>query len=506
MKKTLIAAVALAFGLGANAAVEKVATIQVADKNALIQAATAAGNLVGYPMLGMMATMGLAENPINAELGEFRPGESALGVVYVDIEKVAKLDDVDDAFGGFAFVYAPTKSKQDFLLSHEDAVETDGVIKFEKDAFLVYSEDGKWAAVGSSAEFAKNGLAEAAVVQKPLDGDFARLAVLKPGMKLYSMAIAEAMKEFEETGVSNVKAMPTLLATIEAIDSFDVSLGVNDAGLAVRGSFLPVAGSDLSKLCVKPLEGDALAFAPADAIIATSAAEGSGFDAAAGVGLYDGIVAAIKEGGVNTDWYKSASEGTTYKIVCDVAAAVKYFMSEEGQTAAAAVDTNALQAKVQSLYNEDMCKINPASKPYSFSLSIPKTDSKASMSALFAKVLPEAAAKKPAAVSVYRYYSTIKALAPEFAALIPQDGNASLISAGISTLPTDDDAAIATAIYREGDSIAFSARASAQEIRGFTAVVNAIIAYAAMSNAENCACEDDDDDADEDLSDDEDEE
>ena len=100
--KAIMAAIALALGIGVNAAPEKVLTMQVADNATLVNAATTAGNLVGYPMFGMMATMALADNPVNAELGGFRAGENALAVLYADPEKVTTLEELDKAADGKA--------------------------------------------------------------------------------------------------------------------------------------------------------------------------------------------------------------------------------------------------------------------------------------------------------------------------------------------------------------------------------------------------------------------
>lgn len=505
MKRTLLASVvALALGLGANAAVEKVATVQLADKNTLVQAATTAGNLVGYPMLGMMATMGLADNPVNTLLGEFRDGENSFFIAYVDPDTVNF--EASDPFpsAGYAFVYAPVKSKQDFLTSEEGREEKDGAIAVN-DGFVVYSEDGKLAAIGSTVDFAKTALADVAAAKAPMEGDFVRVSLTKSGLKLYGKAMSEVVKHAESQGLS-VKTVPSLLAILDASERGCLGLRISDAGLDCRCAITPQAGSDLAKLCAKPLEGDALAFATADSVYAVSGAEGTGIDFAKVIALYDGLVTAVKESGINTDWYKSTADGSVYKFSVDILAAVKYFMSEEGQKAAAAVDSDEFEKKMLALCNEDFYKISPDSKPYSCAVSFPGVDSKVTMSALFAKVLPEAAAKKPAIVEVVRYYSAIKALAPSLVALIPEEANASMLKAALATFPTDDDAATAAAVYREGDDIACSVRLSAQEIRGFAAIVNTGIAYFSMMEASlGCSCdefvEEDDDDDDDDADD-----
>ena len=124
------------------------------------------------------------------------------------------------------------------------------------------------------------------------------------------------------------------------------------------------------------------------------------------------------------------------------------------------------------------------------------------MSALFAKVLPDAAAKKPSVACVYRYYTFVKALAPALAVFVPEK-TASVFSAAIATLPSDDGAGIATALYRDGADLAFTSRVSAEEIRGFAAVFNAVVGYMAMAEAEDCGCDSGDDDDDDDDDDDE---
>lgn len=498
--KAIIAAVALAMGIGANAAPEKVFTVQVADSGTLVSAATTAGNLVGYPMFGMMATMALADNPVNSELGGFRAGENALAVLYADPEKVTTLEELDKAFSGFAFIYAPAKSKQDFLTSQEGATEKDGVIEVNG-MFLVYTDDGKWAALAQTADYAKAALADVAAVQKPMDGDFVKVDFLKSGVQIYSKLFSKAVKDLEAAGV-NLKSIPSFIAVLDSVEACNVGVRIAEAGVDVRGTITPLADSELSKICAKPLEGDSFAFAPADTVYAVSGAEGAGCDFEKIVALYDGMVAAVKESGVNTDWYKSSRDGSVLKVTCDIAAAIKYFMSEEGQAAANAVNPDEFPKKIMNLYNDDLYKIDSASKPFSFALSLPGVDSKKPMSELFAKVLPEAAAKNPSVKSVYRYYSAVKALVPMLAAFVPEQ-NASLLNAGIATLPSDDDAGIASAIYRDGSNIGFASRVSAAEIRGFAALFNAGAAYFSMVESENCACDDEDD---EDVEEDDDEE
>lgn len=504
MNTKILTAATLVLGFRAFAAPEKALTIQLADKNGLVQAATKAGELVGYPMLGTMASMGLADNPINKELGAFRDGASELLVLHLDPEKLQN-GDVSTAFCGFACLYAPVMTKEEFLAADEDRKEEDGVIKIDSDAFVAYSEDGKWAAVATSPEYAKGALADVAVAQKPMNGDVMRVSLAKTAMSIFGKILAEIETTMEAEGKADAANIKDLVEISGMVDSFDFGVRVADAGIDMHGILKPTPGSELTKIGTSPLEGNALAFAPADALIACAYAKNSGYDGKKLVAIIDGILEFLKDGGVKTDFFSGKEENGVAKYSFDVAAAIKYFSSEEAQAALEALDPEKFQKKFQALC-EGGNKIVPDTKPFAVALSVPGADAKTSISELFAKILPEASAKKPCGVGLYRYYSALKTLAPLCVELVPEDGGKSMLQAACASLPSDDGAAIVAANYRDGDSFLCDFRISAQEIRGWTAVVNAGIAYFAMVSGGECdSCdEDDDDDGDDDSCEDDD--
>ena len=502
MKTKLIAAIAaFALGLGAVATPEKALTIQITDINGLTKAATKAGELVGYPMLGTLAAMGLADNEAVQMFGAPRNGENGLFVIYADPEKITGENSLEPAFTngdlGIAFIFAPTKSKQDFLLTNKDAgaEEKDGVISLAGMS-IAYAEDGKWVAVASSPDFAKTALTDAADAQKPMDDDVLRFNVKAPAIKIASVIFKEAAAKNPTD--PQMKSLLEGLPLLEMIDSYCVGMRINDAGLDCRGKLCPVAGSELSKFALKSIEGDAFAGIPDSSIYTVVGAEGAGSEGEAFVKLLEGLVGFFKEGGCDTSWFKREGEGTVAHMTLDLPAAIKYFTGE-GKEAVDKLDPEKFIAKYYELAAEcNKCSAN--SKPFKFSLAFAGVQPTGAQGAVFAKTLPEAADKKPAMIGLYRCYSAIKALAPLLAEFAPEEVK-SMINAAVATLPADDDAAIAMVQFRDGDALGFLARISANEIRGFAAIANVCIATMGMSCSDTICEEyededDDDDDAD----------
>ena len=488
--KKLLAIATLATGISALAASEKAFTVQCAAVDEQVKAATTIGQLVGYPMLGTMASMGLADNDLTAMFGQLRQGENGLLEIYCDAEKMATFDDMDEAFA-FSFLCAPGKSRQEFFAANEGKEEKDGVVKLDDDEFVAYSADGKWAALASSAELAKTALSGVTAAKAPMDGDFVRFEASKTGMEVFAKIFALSATQAQASGadVSSMQAVAELLRTIA---TYRAGLRVAADGLFLHVKLSPVPGSDLASVATVPLEGDALAFAPADAVYAVSVALNSSVDGELSDAVMKEVVAFLEEGGVKTGWMKFVCENGVSRLSIDLKAMVAYFAGGEAAKALKALDPAKFQARFQK-FSKDSCVVKRDTKPCAVSVSLGDcVDAGTPVSALFAQTLPEAAAKKPAIVGIYRYYSVAKAVAPLLVDFVPGNG-ASILKAGIATLPSDAGAASAGALYREGDDLGFIARVSAGEIKGIAAVFSAGVAYYTMLNAEDCECDADDD-------------
>lgn len=501
-KNTLAVIAAMAVGLNAAAATEKVASIQIPEMNALVKSAAKAGELVGYPMLGTMASMALVDNPVVETLGALREGENAIVVLYADGEKLATMKNPMELSSGCdaAVVYAPAKSKQDFLLSKPGLEEKDGAIEVDE-TFVAFAEDGKWAAAATSAEFAKRAVAEClADAKAPMDGDFIRVSLAKSAIK----CIASLMEEAKKTAVADANdkaAFDNLINVLGMVDDYRFGARIGDAGLDIWVKCKTVDGSEVSKIGLTPLAGDALGFAPADSVYALAGAKGCGYNAAKSVEAIKGAVGFFKDGGCNTDWFKSDANGTVFKLSLDVIAAVKYF-NADGKEKVDALDPMKFMEKYKELAR-DANKMSAQAEPFSFSFAMPGVKSKLPVSTLFARILPEAGAKKPYLVGVYRVYSFVKALAPSLVEMLPENERA-MLNAAVATLPADDAAASVFAAYRDGADTSGIMRFSADEIRGYAAIFNAFVSYQALKEASSGDEADEDDEADDDDDEDED--
>ena len=521
--KKLTMIIALGLALCANAATEKLFHAKVADLNGLVRTAAKAGELVGYPMLGSMASMAIAENnPLAKWVGPLRDGEAVSVVFYGDAEKLSAkdepldIDDDDDV--EFAFLLAPQKSKEEFLASRPGLAEKDGAIEIdmslddddedysddddddddadadepgeadggdEADAgnkgYIVFSADGKWACLGSTAEFAKKAVeSELDYARQGLGDAFVGFGATKAGMKLVNKSAATALEEqlkAQKGTDEDRKAVKNVVDVLAMIESIESSLALGDAGLDFKCSIKSIEGTELAKLGLTPIEGDGLAFAQPDAVFAYSSAANSGYmGGEPGKQLME-LVQLIAKYGLKTDWLAAEDEAASCWRL-DLPAAVKY-ISGEGAEAFGKIDPEkfvaewrAIGAKMTGFTAE-----GPASR---FAFALAGSNVKLSPSARFARVLGDVSAKKPYRVSVYALYASVKAVLPLMIETGADEEMLPKLKVMVAALPTNEDGAIAAACWRDGADIDFLLRISADEIRGVAAIATNFFTFLMM--------------------------
>ena len=133
--KRLILIVSAALVFAAQAKLEKIADVTLANQQGLVNAATKIGGFISEPMLAMMPAGLCAANPLAMQgLGPARADGKFYGVCYIDgldascdLMQLAMNDKVKGAL-----LYPVSLSKADFLAENPDAKEVNGVITLNK--------------------------------------------------------------------------------------------------------------------------------------------------------------------------------------------------------------------------------------------------------------------------------------------------------------------------------------------------------------------------------------
>lgn len=474
--KKIIAMLVAGLAFGAMAAVEKIAVLEIADINRLVKAAVKAGELVGQPMLGTMASGSLAMNPYLEVFGPMRDGSSAYLVVYADAEK--KLDELEP---DFAIVWPVTRSKTTFVASNPGCKEQDGVIAVpevddddddeEKEdsepeySYTAFSPDGKWAAKSESAEFALKSLEVVAASSLQTD-EVVRASITPAGMKLICKALE---KQFEED-CGNVDANKNLLKFLQMMSEIEAGVGIGDAGLTLSAVVTPVAGSVLAASGTKTFECCPFASLKTGAFFA--GATQAGVIAAGNIDNYDKLLKILNKAGVKTEFLKVSSDEGTVEWTLDIPAFVKYLKADKDNE----IDQKAIKESIEKLQAETSDEWTKVSdKPYKVSFSLEGVAAPVPPGELFKSIMPEAAGKKPYSVSV----GSFAALAIELAPVIVEDLPAErrdAIKPLLATLPKPCKGGVASASWREGDKFVGKFRVSAEEIKAIAAVVNVVMA------------------------------
>ena len=433
--KRLILIVSAALVFAAEAKFEKVVDVTLADQQGLVNVATKIGGFVGEPMLGMMPAGLFMANPLSTQgFGPARGDGNFYAAVYMDGSEIS--GDIEQLIMNnkvkFAVLYPVSSSKADFLAANPQSKEADGVIPWNGMS-VVFSADGKYAAIANDGAAARMALSDAAEIPALKKDEAARVRAFNAGMQLITK-ILESEKEI-------AKMSPQYIEFYKSITKFEVSLCAGDYGIDIRSSFDCVPGSLLSKLGNKPLSSRTpLAVAGKDALIACAyAADAAGGDADA---QWKKLMDFAKKWGIKTNWVSYEKKGVGSKIVIDPVALATYVKGEG-------------KAKFKEL-EKDAEKILPDAAPlFKPAIQVKSPEQACALyvkgakvpvdaQTRFDKVLPGFSGKPCASVGVFSLYGAIKSVGEVVCPLI-DDKDAKEAKAFLAQLPAADGCAIAYA-------------------------------------------------------------
>ena len=487
--KKLLSAFVVAVSLSALAAWERVGSLQVADMSTQGAAVAKVGSFIGNPLAAAGMAAAIADNSLIKFFGPMREKTPMSFAIFLDGDKISaspaeSLDSLE-----FAVLYPVAATKDDFLKRHEGAAETNGVIVvkgglFDEDdsdstTYVVFSDDGKWAGASDKLDQAKLALGEIAAASKSMDGDVARLRVDEKAFK----AIASAVKSAKDVN-------PDLLASLESATSLSLGLRVSDLGIDVRMAMRFAKGSENDKCGLKPLGQTPFAFAGKDAIYADAQAEGAGSAGQLTEESWAQIISVFKKNGL--DVLKFVSLGKTEKglrLVFDVAAICKAAKEPDGGPFAK-FDVDGFAKAAQEI--KPAKKFTADTPAYALAAVVKGFVPQWPVAERFAATLPEAASKKPYAVSFFSISSIVKATAAESAAFIPEEQRA-VMKPVLDQLAVETKCGCATMFWRQGDVQRVFFRISADECRSFGSLFTAAMMFGMEGDSADEPCDDDDD-------------
>lgn len=433
----LVASAALVFA--AEAKLEKVVDVTLADQQGLVNFAAKTGSFINEPMLAMLPAGLFVANPLATQgFGPARGDANFYAAVYAD-ENVASMSLNEISEGdkfNFAILYPVTSSKAGFLAANTHAKEENGVIIWNEMS-VIFSADGKYAAVASDADAAREALAGVAKIPALKKDEAVRFRVFNAGMQLTVKAL-----ESEE----DLKMCPQVMDIYKSVTGVEFSLCAGDYGIDLRGSVGCTQGSLLSKLGNKPLSsGTPLKFAGKDALIACAyAADAAGSD---GDAQWKKLMAFAAKWGVKTDWVSYEKKGVGSKIVIDPVQLANYIKSEgEAKCKELEKDCEKVCEDVMALFKPTVEIQSPeqASALYVKGAKVP-----VDAQTRFDKVLPGFSRKPCASVGVFSVYGIIKSVGEVVCPLI-DDKDAKEAKAFLAQLPSAENSAIAYAWMKKG--------------------------------------------------------
>ncbi len=462
----LVASAALVFA--AEAKLEKVAEITVANQQQVVTAANKIGEFINNPMLGMSTAVLWSMNPIALDgVGAMRADGKPYAAIYVDgYKKGMPLERLDGKVH-FVALYPATCTKEQYLDAKPEAKETAGVIDFDGSGEIkaVFAEDGKYVAFSDKPELAKKALAEVANIPNLPRNRVIGLRVTSAGMNILNDVVdglnKELGRELSERDLEFFRSIAGITLTCGA-GSYGVDFEIN-------ADYKP--GSWGTKLGSKPLSAPApLAFAGRDSFFAQAVAEDSiGFD------MNDYFLKFVRfanKWGIETHWLKSEKDGGNVRFVFDVVQFCKYIeLGGAKKIEELSEKSDEILADFDNTFKVAISTKNPEQ---GMALCI-KGARFAGAQSRFDKTLPGYTRKPCTLVGVWSLYGSIKSVAEKALANLPEAdkyGARALCDA----LPDASNAAIAFASIKKGpakEKLIF--RVNPAEIKGLYLLVTSLM-------------------------------
>ena len=478
MKKALIAICALV-SFAASAAWEQAGTIKVADASTFAKAVAKLGEMTGNQMLSAM-TMGFFANPPGSQFfGPMRPGAAAMLPVFIDKTVLDKNWDEIDNPVECALLYPTVQPKTEFLKAHPDAVETNGLILVKEgpfsddEAYVGFSPNGKWAAVGDKPWSVKAALAEIAEAEKPLGDDLVRICVAEKGLAALRKVVAGLTAEAKKNKQPYDDRLEVFVA---GVANFYLGLAVSDKGIDLRGAIKPVSGTEVAKIGIRSLPADPFAFAPAKALVASSAI---GFKEEGALKTWKAVEKILNRHGFDVSRFmKAEGSNDLLAMTIDTPAYLKYLQGD-ATNVFAKLDAEKLTADLMGVNASAGGRtLQVAETPQSASLTMIGYAPKFSPSARFAATFPEAKGKRLCSAVAFSFSAMLQAIVPPMMAIVPEKERAEMAPL-LAFLPKETVGGVASMGWRENEEIRMILRISADELKGISSAVTAVMAMEA---------------------------
>lgn len=496
--KKLAFALALAAATTASAAMQRIATVQIANTAQLQQAAAMLGNHIANPMASGLCAAGLADNPVVSFFGPMRDGADASALVGVYIDPARIEGGTDGAFE-VTILYPTTGGKAAFLARHQNAFETNGVVMAEADVLddplaVAFSDDGAWCAVASSAARAKAALRDVKAASRKMQSDVLRLSIDKRGIatctRLVEMAVNTCEREAKTPADRKcAKDAKDALVCLRGISSCAFSFAVSSRGLDFAADATVVPDSVPARFFLQTLPPDALAFAGPSAVFAAASAPGASSGTAKPGERLAALLRVLKTLGIDAGRFLShAVADDTVNLTIDPAAFVDYVAGNETNGLATAIlgvasDTDAALKKVEAEVEAMTGKgLVPSTSSCRFALNVKGYVGQSTLAQRFAAAFPELRKTKLVAQSVTSYIEILRAFLPGLEPLVPDDQQP-LLQLVKTQLSAGTTGCTASASWRTGNRMRMLARASVDELHSIGSIVNAVIAYQAMQES-----------------------
>lgn len=457
--KKILTAFSVAFVLVANAEWKVIGTAQLADNVTLAQSVSKLGEFTGNAMLGMMAAGALNDLPGMAAFGPARKGAATLFPFFVENGQYE-----------FAMLYPVSITKEAFLKKFPGAVESNGLIRAEcpifgnrKDVtYVAFSADGKWAGASDKPQQARLALKEVKEAEKPLDGDMAKIRIRRRGLD-----------EFVKGGEQELDVRTKDL--VSQLNGVVFGLRVSDKGLDFRGAVKAVEGSELSKVGLKPLAANPLAFAGKDAISVGASAENCGYESVEK--SWNEVKPIIEKAGLKLDWLEFVQKNAVSKFTLDFDKLIAYVKSMDGK-ADPKIDEKVMEELKQYMADKNAKKFKAEGPAINCEFALKGYAGKFLPAQRFAYTLPEAADKKPFSVGFFSLYSLVRAILPSVAKVSQQ--KVAGLDAIVAALPEEGQGGMAYALWADKGYLRLFFRIGGDE---FMAVSAGFAAFMAMSAA-----------------------
>lgn len=509
--KRIMLAFAIVAALSASAAMQRVATVQIANMTALIESVGKFGNHLGNPMLTSLCGGALVNNEVVQFFGPMRAGADASALVSINVDPALVSLDTEKMSAGsnecadVTALYPLAHGKAGFLSLHPEAVLTNGVALVESDTLddpvaVAFSTDGKWAAVAKTPASARAALKAVAEAARPMNGEILRVAVEEPGIAIIRKLVSDAIPKAEP---KDVDGLTVALSYLRGISFIACAFAVTDRGLDLKADARLVTGSVLDRFFLTTLKPDALAFASSAAIMASATAPGGA--PAAKVGFreqLDALYAILKELGVDARRFLADRvAGDTVTVALDVPALSAYCTGAETNGLAEAfgkfvADAEAGTNRIEEIYAAKLANrtVVPSTQPAFISFEIKGHSARRTLASQFAATFPEFAKKPLVTMSAGSYTELTRAILSHVEPMLPEKMRP-VLQLLKAQLPTGENGCTACAAWREGNRVRSLWRMAPDELKCIGALINTGMSFAAMQKTD--ADDDDEPNADE---------